>query len=113
MVPSRGSAGCVDGFGEVRYDFIGVGDHQHLDNSVEAKMQVHTKVVVDFTSVDHEAVAVYGGKVLTEFGDLEGINMQDFEVVDVPCYDHLMTCDSCIGNAWVIWVDDERPDVLF
>jgi hypothetical protein len=80
---------------------------------LKPKMQVHTKVVMDFTLVDHEAIAVYGGEVLTELGDLEGINVQDFEVVDVPCYGHLMTCDSCIGNAWVVWVDDERPEVLF
>jgi hypothetical protein len=44
---------------------------------------------------------------MLQFCDLEGINVQELEVIDLPGYCHLFIVDNCIGNTEIVWVDDK------
>jgi hypothetical protein len=75
IVYSWGGAYSGDCLGEVVNDFCCVFAHRYLCNAGLGEIKVHSKVVVSWSSVDNEAVAIYYGKIGFKLSDLEGFNM--------------------------------------
>jgi hypothetical protein len=57
--------------------------------------------------MDDEAIAIYCCKIGCKFCDLEGVDVLSFKIINMPGDRHLGAGDGCVGNAWVVQVDDE------
>jgi hypothetical protein len=75
MVCSWYGAYSGDCLGEVVNDFCCVLDHRYLCYARLGKVKVHLKVVVDWSVVDDEAIAIYCGKIGCKLSDLKGVDM--------------------------------------
>jgi hypothetical protein len=71
------------------------------------EIEVHSEVVVNWATMDNKAIAIYCCKIGCKFHDLEGVHVQCFQIINVPGDHHLGAGNSCVGNAGVVWVDDE------
>jgi hypothetical protein len=70
-VCSWGGACSGDCLGEVVNDFCCVFDHRYLCNAGLGEIKVHSKVVMNWSTVDDEVIAIYCGKISCKFSDLE------------------------------------------
>ncbi len=55
--------------------FLCVVDHRYLCNAWLGEIEVHSKVVVDWATMDNKAVAIYCCKIGCKFCDLEGVDV--------------------------------------
>ncbi len=75
MVCSWCGACSGDCLGQVINDFCRVLDHRYLCYAGLGEINIHSKVVVDWATVDNEAVAIYIGKIGCKLSDQEGVNL--------------------------------------
>ena len=75
MVCSWGGICNGDCLREVVNDFCCVFDHRYLCNAGLGEIKIHSKVVMNWSMVDNETVAVYCGKIGCKLSDLEGFDM--------------------------------------
>ncbi len=96
-----------DFLGEVVNDFCHVLDHRYLCYARLGEIKVHSKVVMDWSAVEDEAIAIHCGKIGCILSDLEGVCMWSFQVIHMPSDHHLFIADSCMCNEGVVWVDNK------
>ena len=111
VVGSGGGAWDSDSFEEFFKDFLCVFDHGYLCNAWLREFKIHAKVVMNSASTDNEAIAIYCSEIGCKLCDLKGVDVQCLKIINVPGDFHLGAIDGGIGNAGVIWVDDERGRV--
>ena len=109
----RQGTGGVNSFGKIWYDFVCVGHHWYLSRAAYPEMHVHAQVVVYFSTVYDEAIAVDWGDVLAFYCDPKSIDMRNFKIFYVPSDCHLFAANCSVGNAWIIWVNNKRGGVIF
>ncbi len=79
----------VDCLGEVVNDFCCVLDHRYLCHAGLGEIKVHFKVVMDWSTVEDGAIAIYCGKIGCKLSDLKGLICDTFRLstcqVNVIC----------------------------
>ena len=96
-------------FLEIFVNLLNVFDHSYLEGFSTTEIQIHSQIVVYFSTVNRHSVTVYFLKMLDAFRYLIAIHVRYLEVVNMSWYCHLLAIYHLVGNTWIIfiWIHSE------
>ena len=102
MIGCRCLCSCSNFFRKCNEYFLQIFDHGNLDILVAREVQIHTEVVMDFSSRYGDSRSVNLGQYLDSLSIHISIFVADLQVVNVLTYRLLGAIYHPICHAWVV-----------